>query len=216
LRLAVVTGLLHFENMLTTTFSRQSVLHLENIAAFSDTDTLLSFPSANFAPKEIRTGHKRATSLHDKQNIHYFTGGNPMATINPYLNFAGNTEEAFTFYKSVFGGEFMTLQRFKDVPGIDVAGEDREKIMHVSLPIGNGNVLMATDALESMGQTLNAGNNFSISINAASKEEATSLFTALSEGGKVVMPLEDAFWGAYFGMFTDKFGIQWMVNFDYK
>lgn len=139
-----------------------------------------------------------------------------MATINPYLNFAGNTEDAFNFYKSVFGGEFMILQRFKDIPGMEIAEGDREKIMHVSLPIGNGNVLMASDAVESMGHSMTVGNNFSISISAASKDEATALFTALSEGGKIEMPLADAFWGAYFGMFTDKFGIQWMVNFDYK
>lgn len=139
-----------------------------------------------------------------------------MASINPYLNFAGNTEDAFNFYKSVFGGEFMVLQRFKDVPGMEIAEGDREKIMHVSLPIGNGNILMATDALESMGQSLTIGNNFSISISTASKDEATALFSALSESGKIEMPLQDTFWGAYFGMFTDKFGIQWMVNFDYK
>ncbi len=139
-----------------------------------------------------------------------------MASIDPYLNFAGNTEDAFNFYKSVFGGEFMILQRFKDVPGINVAEGDGEKIMHVSLPIGEGNVLMATDALDSMGQKLTVGNNFYISISAASKEEADALFTALSEGGTIEMPLQDTFWGAYFGMFADKFGIQWMVNFDYK
>ncbi len=98
----------------------------------------------------------------------------------------------------------------------DVAEGDGEKIMHVSLPIGEGNVLMATDALDSMGQKLTVGNNFYISISAASKEEADALFTALSEGGTIEMPLQDTFWGAYFGMFADKFGIQWMVNFDYK
>jgi PhnB protein len=140
-----------------------------------------------------------------------------MATINPYLNFKGITEQAFNFYKSVFGGEFMTLQRFKDTPEAGkIPANEREKIMHVSLPIGKGNVLMGTDALESMGQKLTIGNNFYISINAESKEEAEKLFSGLSAGGKIEMPLQDAFWGAYFGMFTDKFGIQWMVNYDYK
>jgi len=140
-----------------------------------------------------------------------------MATINPYLNFKGNTEEAFNFYKSVFGGEFITLLRFKDAPEADkIPASDREKIMHVSLPIGKGNVLMATDACESMGYTLTIGNNFYISINAESEEEATNFFNGLSAGGKVTMPLHKAFWGAYFGMFTDKFGIQWMVSYDYN
>ncbi len=141
-----------------------------------------------------------------------------MATINPYLNFNGNTEEAFNFYKSVFGGEFTALQRFKDVSelceGNKVSENDAEKIMHVSLPIGKGNVLMATDTLESMGQSLTAGNNFTISVNAESEEEANVLFKELSADGKVTMPLADAFWGALFGMLTDKFGIQWMVNYD--
>lgn len=140
-----------------------------------------------------------------------------MATLNPYLNFKGNTEEAFNFYKSVFGGEFLAVQRFADTPEADrVAPEDRNKIMHIALPVGKGNVLMATDALESMGHPLSAGNNFYLSIAADSKEEAAKLYNGLSAGGKVTMPLGDAFWGAYFGMFTDKFGVQWMVNYDYN
>ncbi len=140
-----------------------------------------------------------------------------MATINPYLNFPGNTEEAFNFYKSVFGGEFLTLQRFKDTPESGKIPEhEKDKIVHIALPIGKspqGNVLMGTDALESMGQKLTVGNNFSITIQPESKQEAERLFNGLSAGGKVEMPLQDAFWGAYFGMFQDKFGIQWMVNF---
>jgi PhnB protein len=139
-----------------------------------------------------------------------------MATMNPYLNFMGNTEEAFNFYKSVFGGEFAMLQRFKDTPESDkIAAEDQEKIMHIALPIGEGNVLMGTDALESMGHSLTIGNNISLSIATESKEEADKIFGGLSEGGKTDMPLQDTFWGAYFGMSTDKFGIQWMVNYDY-
>ena len=136
-------------------------------------------------------------------------------TINPYLNFPGNTEEAFNFYKSVLGGEFPFLQRFKDTPEADkISPEDANKIMHVSLPVGNGNMIMATDALESMGQKLTPGNNFYLCISADSKEEADKLFNGLSQGGQLTMPMADMFWGAYFGMFTDKFGIQWMVSYD--
>lgn len=143
-----------------------------------------------------------------------------MAAINPYLHFKGNTEEAFNFYKSVFGGEFAMVKRYKDIPGqegceeMKIVGDDLEKIMHIALPIGSGNVLMATDAVGSMAEKVVAENNFSISISAESKEEADKLFNGLSEGGNVTMPLADAFWGAYFGMLTDKFGIQWMINFD--
>lgn len=143
-----------------------------------------------------------------------------MATMNPYLNFNGNTEEAFNFYKSVFGGEFAMLQRFKDVkdaPGCSsIPANDHEKIMHIALPIGKGNMLMATDVLPSLGQPEVAGNNISISLSPETKEEADKLFNGLSAGGQVIMPLSDAFWNAYFGMCIDKFGIQWMVNYAYQ
>ena len=139
-----------------------------------------------------------------------------MATINPYLNFLGNTEEVFNFYKSVFGGEFATFVRFKDMPGAGPIPEaDANKIMHVALPIGKGNMLMGTDALESMGHTLTVGDNFSLSITPDSKEEADKIFNGISAGGKIEMPLADAPWGAYFGMANDKYGIKWMVNFEY-
>jgi len=139
-----------------------------------------------------------------------------MATLNPYLNFNGNTEEAFNFYKSVFGGEFITLQRFKDTPEAErVPPADRDKIMHVSLPIGKGNILMGTDAVESMGHKLTVGNNFSLSLSAESEKESDKIFNGLSAGGKVEVPMSKMFWGAYFGMFTDKFGIKWMINYDY-
>ena len=138
-----------------------------------------------------------------------------MAAVNPYLNFNGNTEEAFNFYKSVFGGEFLALMRFKDNPDCgDIAESDKDRIMHIALPIGDGNALMATDALESMGQKLNVGNNFYIALSPESKEEAERLFSGLSAGGKIEMPLQDMFWGAYYGSFSDKFGVQWMVNYD--
>lgn len=139
-----------------------------------------------------------------------------MVKINIYLNFKDNTEEAFSFYKSVFGGEFLMLQRFKDTPDASrLSKEDQEKIMHIALPVGDS-ILMGTDAPESMGFKLTQGDNFSISISAESKEEADSLFSKLSSGGKVEMPLQDMFWGAYFGMLKDRFGIKWMVNFDYN
>ncbi len=139
-----------------------------------------------------------------------------MAAINPYLNFGGNCEEAFNFYKSVFGGDFLMVMRFKDVPAeYQMAESEAEKIMHVSLPIGSGTILMGSDRPASMGPTT-LDNSYFISINAASEEEAAKLFNGLSAGGQVTMPLDKAFWGAYFGMCTDKFGIQWMVNYEYN
>lgn len=141
-----------------------------------------------------------------------------MATINTYLSFMGHTEEAFCFYKSVFGGEFVGgIRRFGDMPDSDsMSEEDRRKVMHVGLAIGPGNFLLGTDALESKGQKLSFGNNYFISITPESKEEATQLFDGLSSGGTVTAPLEDTFWGAYFGAFTDKFGVHWMVNYLYN
>jgi len=136
-----------------------------------------------------------------------------MATLSPYLFFAGNTEEAITFYRSVFGGDFTTLQRYKDTPEAGrVPEKEKEKLMHVSLPVGKGNSLMAADPLESMGQLI-VGNNFHLLLGAESKDEAEKLFKGLSAGGKVTMPLNDTFWGSYFGMLVDKFGIEWMVNY---
>lgn len=142
-----------------------------------------------------------------------------MAKINPYLNFKGNTEDAFNFYKSVFGGEFAMLQRFKDIPNQEgcenMSEADKEKLMHVALPISNGHVLMATDAVGEHAEKFIEGNNISLSISADSKEEADKIFNGLSAGGDITMPLSDTFWGAYFGMCKDKFGISWMVNYDY-
>lgn len=137
-----------------------------------------------------------------------------MTGVYIYLNFNGNTEEAFQYYRSVFGGEFSALQRFKDTPEKEkLSPTDQEKLMHIALPVGTNMSLMGTDMLESMGQVLKPGNNYSISLEAESKEEAEKLFTKLSAGGKVEMALQKTFWGAYFAMFTDKFGIQWMINF---
>ena len=140
-----------------------------------------------------------------------------MATINPHINFNGNAEEAFTFYKSVFGGEFAILMRFKDIssPEFPVAENDANKIMHIALPIGK-NVLMANDVPESMGQTNENEHRSKISISAESKEEADKLFHGLSVGGQIEVPIGDSPWGSYFGMFRDKYGIEWMVDFDPK
>ena len=142
-----------------------------------------------------------------------------MAKINPYLNFKGNTEEAFNFYKSVFGGEFAMLQRFGEIPHQEGAEKmsdtDKEKIMHVALPFSDGHVLMATDAVGEHADRLQFGNNISLSVSADSKAEADKIFNGLADGGNVTMPLGDTFWGAYFGMCKDKFGIGWLVNYDY-
>jgi PhnB protein len=140
-----------------------------------------------------------------------------MAQINPYLNFNGNAEEAFNFYKSVFGGEFAKIMRFKDIssPEFPVTQNDANKIMHIALPIGK-NILMANDVPESMGQTNENENRSKISISAESKEEADKLFNGLSAGGQIEAPIGDSPWGSYFGMFRDKYGIEWMVDFDPK
>lgn len=137
-----------------------------------------------------------------------------MATINPYLNFSGNCEEAFNFYKACFGVEYESLQRYNEVPGEShVPDSESEWIMHVSLPIGHGTFLMGSDQPSSMGE-VDPGNNVHISIQTDSDRETDRLFNALSAGGKITMPLEQTFWGARFGMFVDKFGIQWMINQD--
>jgi len=133
--------------------------------------------------------------------------------INPYLNFPGTSEEAFTFYKSIFGGEFSSLHRFKDTPhGDQLSADEAEKVMHISLPVG-ANILMATDALPSMGFNVTTGNNSYIAITPDSRDEATRIFRALAEGGNVEMDIQDMFWGDYYGSLADKFGIRWMVNY---
>jgi PhnB protein len=141
-----------------------------------------------------------------------------MALINPYIHFNGNAEEAFTFYKSVFGGEFAKISRYKEIssPEYPVAENDANRIMHIALPIGKTNVLMGSDVIEIMGQVIENDNRNTISISAESREEADKLFNGLSEGGKVEMPISDGPFGSYFGMFADKFGVQWMVDFTSK
>ncbi len=138
-----------------------------------------------------------------------------MAQINPHINFNGNAEEAFTFYKSIFGGEFSKIIRFKDLSNeeFQVAEKEANKIMHIALPIGK-NVLMANDVPEIMGLTNENENRSKISISTSSKEEADKLFNGLSVNGQIEMPIGDSPWGTYFGMFRDKFGIEWMVDYD--
>ena len=138
-----------------------------------------------------------------------------MASINPHINFNGNAEEAFNFYKSVFGGEFAKIMRFKDLASAEfpVAEHEANKIMHIALPIGKS-ILMANDVPEILGRTNENENRSKIVISAESKEEADKLFNGLSAGGQIEMPISDSPWGSYFGMFRDKYGIEWMIDFD--
>jgi PhnB protein len=138
-----------------------------------------------------------------------------MATINPHINFNGNAQEAFTFYKSVFGGEFAKIIRFKDIatPEYPIAENEANKIMHIALPIGK-NILMANDVPESLGRTNENENRSKISISAESREEADRLYNKLSAGGQIEGPIGDSPWGSYFGCFRDKYGIEWMEEFD--
>ena len=140
-----------------------------------------------------------------------------MALINPHINFNGNAEEAFNFYKSVFGGEFAKVMRFKDLssPEFPIPENEANKIMHIALPIGK-NVLMGNDIPEIMGKVNENENRSKISVSAESKEEADRLFNGLSAGGQIEMPIADSPWGSYFGMFRDKYGIEWMIDFDPK
>jgi len=140
-----------------------------------------------------------------------------MTKLNPYLYFEGTCEEAFNFYKSVFGGDFLFVGRFKDMPentNYPVSESEKEKIMHITLPISSETVLYGCDATNPLEGSTGSGSNVSLSIETDSIDEATRIFNGLSAGGHVTMPLEKTFWGAYFGMFTDKFGINWMVNYD--
>ncbi|MEL1241110.1 VOC family protein [Flavobacterium flavipallidum] len=140
-----------------------------------------------------------------------------MALINPHINFNGNAEEAFLFYQSVFGGEFTNIVRFKDLSSdaFPVPEQELNKIMHIALPIGT-NTLLANDVPESMGRVNENENRSKISISAESREEADQLFNALSAGGTIECPIDNSPWGSYFGMFRDKFGIEWMIDFTPK
>lgn len=140
-----------------------------------------------------------------------------MANIHPHINFNGNAEEAFTFYKSMFGGEFTKIVRFKDLASAEfpVAAHEKNKIMHIELPIGMSK-LMANDVPEMMGRTNENENRSKIVISADSKAEANKIFNGISAGGQIEMPISDSPWGTYFGMFRDKYGIEWIVEFDPK
>jgi len=140
-----------------------------------------------------------------------------MARTSTYLNFARSTEEAFTFYKSVFGTEFVGgITRHGEVPAhegqTELSDEDKRLVMNVQLPILGGHLLMGTDVPESMGVQVNQGNNVSICLDPDTRAEADALFAALSEGGSVQMPLQEMFWGDYFGSLVDRYGVQWMIN----
>lgn len=140
-----------------------------------------------------------------------------MARVSTYLNFTNETEAAFTFYKSVFGGEFNgPIHRFSDAPTDPsrpaLSASEQNLVLHIELPILGGHVLMGTDAPESMGFKLNPGNHVYINLEPDTRAEADRLFNALAVGGQINMPIQDMFWGAYFGSLTDRFGIQWMVN----
>jgi len=141
-----------------------------------------------------------------------------MPSINPYLHFNGNAEEAFTFYRSVFGGAFTHVSRFKDLQfeGSISQEHEAEKILHIALPIGTHSLLMGSDTPEQLGRHNEKETRSKISITAESKEEADRLFHGLSAGGEVEMPIMDSPWGSYFGMFRDKFGIEWMIDFDQR
>ncbi|WP_336518255.1 VOC family protein [Pollutibacter soli] len=138
-----------------------------------------------------------------------------MALINPYIHFNGNAEDAFTFYKSVFGGEFATVKRYKEIssPQYPIPEIDANRLMHITLPIGKGTMLMGSDVMEVMGKVTENDNRNTISISAESRAEADKLFHGLSAGGQVEMPISDGPLGSYFGMFADKYGVQWMVDF---
>jgi PhnB protein len=139
-----------------------------------------------------------------------------MATVNPHLTFNGNCEEAFNFYKSVFGGEFRQVARFKEMPempGMKIPESANEKIMHISLPISKETILMGSDANPMMGSVI-IGQHISLGITTQSKAEADKIFKSLSVGGKITMPLADTFWGSYFGMLIDKYGFIWMISYD--
>jgi PhnB protein len=161
--------------------------------------------------------HKIAAPCIQTFGINDNLKGKTMALINPHINFNGNAEEAFNFYKSVFGGEFATVMRFKDIasPENPVAEHEENKIMHIALPIGK-NILMANDVPEILGRTNENENRSKISISVESKEEADKLFNGLSVNGQIEFPIGDSPWGSYFGCFRDKYGIEWMVDFDPK
>jgi len=138
-----------------------------------------------------------------------------MAKINPHIHFNGNTEEAFRFYKSIFGGSFTRIVRYKDLPGMENAFTEKElnKIMHISLPIGGSSILMGSDVPYMLGKVNESENRSKISVGAETKEEADFIFNGLSAEGNIEFPIENSPWGSYFGALRDKYGIEWMIEF---
>ena len=142
-----------------------------------------------------------------------------MASINPYIHFDGNAEEAFSFYKSIFGGDFTSFMRFKEMPNnpdYPISDEDANRILHIALPIGKNDILMGSDIYPGLGPLNLRENRSKISISAETLEEAEKLFAGLSEAGEVEVPFAESFWGSHFGMFRDKYGIEWMIDYDPK
>ena len=141
-----------------------------------------------------------------------------MKNVHIYLTFDGNCEEAFNFYKEVFDGSFESISRFNEMPPQEgmppLAEEEMERIMHVTLTLGEGLILMGSDTAGGWGPPHQKGNNFSVSVDASSREEADEYFQKMAKGGQVTMPMNQTFWGSYFGMLTDRFGIQWMISYD--
>lgn len=139
-----------------------------------------------------------------------------MAQINPYIHFNGNAEEAFTFYRTVFGGDFSVISRFRDIPmpGHEVAEDEADKIMHIALPIGKKSILMGSDTPAFMGRHNENENRSKIIVSAESKQEADHIFRGLSAGGQIEMPMAESPWGSWFGMFRDRYGIEWMIDFE--
>lgn len=139
-----------------------------------------------------------------------------MLSTNTYLHFAGNAEKAMNFYKKIFNGTFRIFQRYKEIPGGEkLSAEEQDKLIHVTLDIGNGIIIMATDALQSMGRTVTQGNNVYTCLHTDTEAETEKIFGLLSEEGDIEMPLNKTFWGAYFGMCRDKYGVHWMINYTY-
>ncbi|WP_165020243.1 VOC family protein [Dysgonomonas sp. ZJ279] len=136
-----------------------------------------------------------------------------MLAVNPYLSFNGTCETAFNFYKSVFGGDFEFIGRYKDIPGEDIPESEKDKIMHISLPLTEAVRLMGADSSEIFGQTTKFGDSVTLTLCTENEAETKRIFNALSEGGKIIMPLEKTFWADLYGMFTDKFGISWAINY---
>ena len=138
-----------------------------------------------------------------------------VSAVNPYLNFPGNTEAAFEFYRTVFGGELVGPVRYRDFPdAMGAADADRDRIAHVGLPIGAGHILMGTDSIAAHGKTLRTGNNFYITLGPDDAEEARRLFDALSDGGRIEMPLQETEWAELYGICADRFDVQWMISFE--